>query len=422
MYSGSMSFSREKIHHFIYIAALYCIAGSLPYTIRINSLFIVILGINWLASGHLKYKLQQFYRNKYALLFSGLYLIYAAGLLYSKNLHVGFVILENKLSLLIFPLILSGYSIDKNLLERILLIFTISCFVAILISTIHASNIYIDTTDPSTFSYREALIDFFKYHPTYISIYIFFSIFIILYFLVNPQGSIPIYLKLLATFTVIYFLIVSLLLSARMPLFSFIMIMLFFICSILYQKKKFGWIILSFIILVASLYSLYQVPVVNQRLVEIAYTPLKPPVGIHHNSTNLRVGILYCSAELLKKHWLLGLGTGDMQSHLNNCYQTNQFSEVMYANNGYDPHSQYIEIWLTLGIIGLGLLIANFILPMKFAFQEKNRLYLAFLILVALCCLTESVFNTQKGVVFFAFFNSLFMFHILQNNKINKMI
>jgi O-antigen ligase len=70
-----------------------------------------------------------------------------------------------------------------------------------------------------------------------------------------------------------------------------------------------------------------------------------------------------------------------------------------------------------VGILGLLILIGSLIVPAVAANRNQNYLYLAFLLFFSLCFLTESVLNSQKGVVFFAFFNSLFAFHLLKRQE-----
>jgi O-antigen ligase len=200
-----------------------------------------------------------------------------------------------------------------------------------------------------------------------------------------------------------------------MPFISFLLISLLFIYYILYKNGKFIWILIVFSTLIGAIVILYQTPAFNQRFVEIKDTPFKPPVGVYHNSTNLRVGILICSFQLLKQNWLLGAGTGDMQVALNSCYEQNGYSDELYIDN-YDPHNQFIETWLNVGITGVIILLLTFIIPLRLAIRHKNNLYIFFLLFIMLCCMTESVFNLQKGVVFYSFFNTLFLVYTVKNS------
>ena len=55
----------------------------------------------------------------------------------------------------------------------------------------------------------------------------------------------------------------------------------------------------------------------------------------------------------------------------------------------------------------MALLLVVFVHPTNKALREKNYLYLSFLILIALSAIPENLLASQKGVVFYAMFNSL---------------
>jgi hypothetical protein len=63
---------------------------------------------------------------------------------------------------------------------------------------------------------------------------------------------------------------------------------------------------------------------------------------------------------------------------------------------------------LGLGILGIINIILIFLLPFIYSIKEKNYLYAFFLIIVGLNLFVESMFETQAGVMFYAFFNILF--------------
>ena len=49
--------------------------------------------------------------------------------------------------------------------------------------------------------------------------------------------------------------------------------------------------------------------------------------------------------------------------------------------------------------------------------QRGDALHMAFLLFMLLCCLTEDLLTRQWGVVFFAFFNTLFVAGGRMNDK-----
>jgi O-antigen ligase len=150
---------------------------------------------------------------------------------------------------------------------------------------------------------------------------------------------------------------------------------------------------------------------IGGRFKEIFVTAWTPPVGIYHNSTNLRIGVYFCSIPLLKDNWLIGLGTGDVQAALNACYKERGYSDVMYKDQ-LNTHNEYLNVWLNTGIVGFIVFLATLVIPCRAAYLKHNYFYLSFIILVMIVFLTENVLERQKGIVFYSFFNSLLAFNL----------
>jgi hypothetical protein len=60
---------------------------------------------------------------------------------------------------------------------------------------------------------------------------------------------------------------------------------------------------------------------------------------------------------------------------------------------------------MTLGLPGIATLLLMLILPMIAAFRNRYFLYFVFLLLFSLNILSESMFEIQAGVIWYAFFN-----------------
>src|SRR5688572_2891178 len=101
-----MSLLREHYHRTIFFYSLLLIACTLPFTVKINSVFIIILCLNWIIEGDLKNKLKLFFRQKTALYFLAFYVLHLLGMLYTSETANGAFELEKKLSLVILPLVL----------------------------------------------------------------------------------------------------------------------------------------------------------------------------------------------------------------------------------------------------------------------------------------------------------------------------
>jgi O-antigen ligase len=132
----------------------------------------------------------------------------------------------------------------------------------------------------------------------------------------------------------------------------------------------------------------------------------------------MRPLIWSCALELVSDSPLLGVGTGDVQDQLQECYVERDYvSLLIWEPTRFNGHNQFIEITIGQGIIGFLILLASLIIPAVIAFKENNRFYLLFIILIGVSFLTESLLERQNGVVFFAFFNSLLFFNRLSDDS-----
>lgn len=70
----------------------------------------------------------------------------------------------------------------------------------------------------------------------------------------------------------------------------------------------------------------------------------------------------------------------------------------------YNTHNQFLETLLQNGVIGFVVLLLICFSLVKMAIQEKNRIAIVSILLLLTWLLTESVFETQYGIVIFTFF------------------
>jgi O-antigen ligase len=119
-------------------------------------------------------------------------------------------------------------------------------------------------------------------------------------------------------------------------------------------------------------------------------------------SISQRQQIWQSASSLFIKNWPIGVGTGDSKIELIKEYELDK-----YDGEYYNAHNEYLQTGISVGFIGWIILVLNFCMP--FLTKPFNALHICFVLLFALSCLTESMLSTQKGVVFYALFQSLFV-------------
>lgn len=88
--------------------------------------------------------------------------------------------------------------------------------------------------------------------------------------------------------------------------------------------------------------------------------------------------------------------------------------------NEANSHNQYFDTLISVGIIGLLLMLSFFVLPLVLMIKRKKYdiVYLSFMFIILFNAVFESIFERQLGIVFFLLFHLLF-FHVTfcQNNN-----
>lgn len=124
----------------------------------------------------------------------------------------------------------------------------------------------------------------------------------------------------------------------------------------------------------------------------------------------LREAIWRCSMDVVNAHWLTGVGTGDVQDSLQAAYERRKFYFASRYNS-YNAHNQFLQETLAYGIVGLAAFMACLLAPLLMYYSNAGKqLYILFLLSFFIICLTESILEISKGIVFYSFFNSIFAF------------
>lgn len=410
----------------LYLSAWWLCVVTLPWYIFSNSVCIVLLFVVWLAEGNFRQKWDRWRENRWVWPFVIFFLLHALGLLYSENLSSGLFELEKKLSLVVLPILAAtGLPLNKASFRTLSNGFIASCFVLVLASMLGSAVALFQTVKPiqnfdpetdslfhSLFPGRSEAWEYFSYielgkgfdtHPSYFSLYLIFCILLILHQIFNSEKVRPFQFITLILFT--FFIA---LLSSRMAVVSLVTTVTFAIAV----NSKGRWMLPTRMaaltcFLAFLLFSIWINPVSRFRIwVEPRSTQLTFDNQTHYwNSVNLRLLEWSASSNVIKTSWPIGTGTGDAQAHLENYYAKYDLGIFHMALNG---HNQYLQTFVELGLLGIAALLLCFYLPAYRAFQH-NPLHFMFILLFGLMCLSETMLARQKGIVFFALFQSLFL-------------
>jgi len=112
--------------------------------------------------------------------------------------------------------------------------------------------------------------------------------------------------------------------------------------------------------------------------------------------------------QIIKNNLLIGVGTGDIAKSFDEQYEKS--NSLLKKENRLRSHNQYLSIAVTFGVIGLLWFLFTLFYPAYKMKMYSDILYLSFFFIAVFSFFTEDTLETQAGVTFYAFLNSLFLF------------
>ncbi len=151
-------------------------------------------------------------------------------------------------------------------------------------------------------------------------------------------------------------------------------------------------------------------PGVRARLSETAfeYNQYRRYNNPNGGSLSQRIEYTRASWHLIQQHPVFGVGTGDLPDAYQRAYD--ELQSPLEPQYRHRAHNQYLSITVGFGIVGLLLFLVTLLLPYCSAKRYRTYLYTVFLVIALLSMLPEDTIETQAGVMWFAFFNTLLIF------------
>lgn len=397
--------TRKEFHTKAYFYLALSIAFSLPFA-RLTPIFIALMLLNWIIEGDFKNKLLLLSKNKLALLFIALYGMHLLGMLYTQNTHSGWFDLEVKFSLLAFPLVLATRPFNSKDTNSIFFAFISGGIISSLILLSRALYCYIYLNE-NCFFYMQ-----FSYflHPSYLSMYLNTAIAWLLLGILKDtfsKQSIP---NTFAILTVLLFSFINFLLSSKMGMFTTVLIFVGFLIYYIYSRKKYTLGIAGIVFISTITYSVISfVPAIRDRVDSAISAVTNPTVDkTESESTAVRLLIWNACNQVISENLYWGTGTGDAKDELLKEYEKQGMTGAL--EHKLNTHNEFYQVFVSLGLIGFILLLGTLIFPLIFSFKTSDTLYLFFLLIIVFNFLSESMLETQAGVMFYAYFNSLLSF------------
>lgn len=413
---------KEFIHKLIYPILLFAgFSISLPPFFKSLSLFLLllVLVINLFVNKNQTYFSNILNFKNPVLYLIGFYLLYCIGMFYSTDLKEGFRDLIIKLPLILLPIavcLLPKRIITKKRLWRLFLAFALGLIVMQVYLLIMAlSNAF---SVEGFKVYKILYVNLAqKYHPTYLSLFtsfaFLFSYLVPLNYIFKSKKKALVIKTLVMTFFSVY----NVLLSSRIGIIAMALGIVVVLFNELIFRKCLINTMIYFIVgviyvtsfLFIGSYDARYVDIVNKT--KIQNEKIKRSQGlivenfsdIVQNTTKFdsqRSVVLKNIDDIILRAKFFGVGTGDVVNEMQDFYSDHDFNVKRY----YNPHNQFIQIAVAIGVVALIFFILMLLL---FSWSFWNKGGLIFLFSIGMLCvymMTESIIERQQGVHFVAFY------------------
>ena len=313
---------------------------------------------------------------------------------------------QHRVSFLFMPFVFAIVSPKfKEVLMGELMYFVYGCFIICVAANADIGYHYYyagSGVQPlSHVGYRSTVHAFTEVHPTYLSMYLCFSICILL---LSQELDIRVrpYIQNVLLYGSFIFLLA---LGAKMPIIALVIILVHFAWVRRADLRRHRSLLIGLPLSVAAAWIF--IPFLRQRLYEmLQFFGSGRSGSIADNSVYARQMIWSMDMSLLKNYWLTGVGPGRVFSAMrlqSFFYSLGSGIPAQY----HDPHNEYFYEWLCFGILGIAIFVATLFTHFRQAVRFKDHLYLYLLLVLCITFFTETVLSLQRGVMFYAVFTSL---------------
>jgi len=143
------------------------------------------------------------------------------------------------------------------------------------------------------------------------------------------------------------------------------------------------------------------------------YKRIKNPNG---HSVMMRAEFWQAAVFIINENFFTGVGTGDVNEEFLKKYE--KIKSPLSERWRLRAHNQYLTFFITFGIFGFFWFLLCLIYPLTI--KPITYFYLLFIVIATVSMITEDTLESQAGVTFFAFFNSLFLFQKIKPIQVTK--
>jgi O-antigen ligase len=238
-------------------------------------------------------------------------------------------------------------------------------------------------------------------HPSYLAMYVLLAMIFSISNSFEPdiRSGIRIFWIVIS----IVFLIVIALLSSRSGIIAAVVIIPVFLVYKLRNRIPL-WLVVAALILFTALFAVLLAK--NMRIKTTMEDVSNETINEALNK-DVRLNIWRSAWGVIKVNPVIGVGTGNASKELKKEFIRRGYTEGFYED--LNAHSQFLEILLENGVIGLMIFLGILGYMEYIAIADKNFILQVFIIMCVIFFIFESMLNRLAGVMFFPLFTFLIL-------------
>lgn len=405
----------QKIEYIVLFLLAFTIPIGWQVATKIVVLLIVVMVIRCVAEKGRGLSLSRHSNKKLYLFFATTYIMYAISMLYTSNVSDGWQNMEKKLSFIIFPLFFFVSDLtylSSKRIKALFYAFLSGLLLFILSNMLWAIYDFIVLDAPIRRFLGWEITKINYIHHTYIAMYACFGI---IYSFVElfdnhlkSKGKIAFLLSALVLSTLFVILVESRAgILCMFLLFACLFAWLFFV-----KKKRMITMCVGTALAVLLVIFFLLFPSGLNRIIKTQ----QDLVDTEHKE-DIRITLLKAGLSVAKENCMFGVGVGDRCDVLIKYYEDNNLE-----CGDLNSHNQFVDTTISIGILGLLLLLGYFVVPIVFFAINKrwDVVMLLFLFSIAFNAVFEAVFETQTGILYFNFIFCLLFYDrfVVVNNTL----
>ena len=345
------------------------------------------------------------------LLLALVFILTAAGALYTQHQSKAFQELDKQLAILLLPILLAishpKLAKYQNKLMRGL---AISCTLSILYLYYDALRIIILKSLPFSDLISESFINHnfsspVSIHATYLSMYAAFSL---IYFLAESFKARSIRKRIEYSVFILILALGIIQLCSKSVFIALLIAILAAPFFLFHGMKKIRILSYSIILCISVLVTIFQIgPLRNHFFTELSK-------DLAHSQTpdltDSRATRWSAALSVIERAPVFGYGSGSETDILGEEY----FSRKLYHSylNKLNAHNQYLSFTIKFGVAGIIIYLSTLLYGFRMAITQKDLLFFSFLILIAIVSFSENILDVNKGIFFYSSWFSLFIFSV----------